>query len=241
MITDHASTEPLSILYRFDFTDGSSKKFEIRLDPGTLALMNEQPPDADPPPEWTKLDVCRCANCPLAGRAEYCPVAVNMAQAVEAFKDSVSYEAALVTVTTRRRTYQQATTLQRGISSIIGIYNVTSGCPILDKLRPMVRFHLPFATSEETAFRAVSTYLMTQYFAMQRGATPDWDLRELKAIYEAIEPVERGLSDRLRHASNRDANVNAVILLSVFGYELRMLIEDNLRRVEYWMGGREAP
>jgi len=161
-------------------------------------------------------------------------VAVSQAQVVEAFKDSVSYEAALVTVTTRARTYQQATTLQRGISSIVGIYNVTSGCPVLDRLRPMVRFHLPFASSEEAAFRAISTYLM-QYFAMRRGATPDWELRQLAEIYEAIEPVEKGLSQRLRHASNKDANVNALVLLAVFGWDTRMLVEDGLRRVEYWM------
>ena len=138
-------------------------------------------------------------------------------------------------MTTRNRTYQQATTLQRGISSIIGIYNVTSGCPNLDPLRPMVRFHLPLASSEETAYRAISMYLMSQYFVMRNGGSPDWELRNLVKTYEAIELVERGLSDRLRYASNNDANVNAVILLSIFGHELRMLLEDDLKKVEYWM------
>ena len=230
----HGNAHPLIFQYRFDFADGSTKRFEIRLNPVTLARLPD-PEEAETPPEWTKLDVCRCPNCPLTGQVEYCPVAVSQSEVVEAFKDSVSYEAALVTVTTRARTYQQATTLQRGISSIVGIYNVTSGCPVLDRLRPMVRFHLPFASSEETAFRAISTYLMTQYFSMRRGETPDWEMRHLAEIYEAIEPVEKGLSERLRHASNKDANVNALILLAVFGYDIRMLIEDDLRRVEYWM------
>jgi hypothetical protein len=238
MMTDHAKAHPLVFQYRFDFADGSTKRFEIRLDPVTLARLPE-PDEAETPPEWTKLDVCRCANCPLTGQVEYCPVAVSQSQVVEAFKDSVSYEAALVTVTTRARTYQQATTLQRGISSIVGIYNVTSGCPVLDRLRPMVRFHLPFASSEETAFRAISTYLMAQYFALRRGGTPDWELRQLAQIYEAIEPVEKGLSARLRHASNKDANVNALILLAVFGWDIRMLVEDDLRRVEYWMSNHD--
>jgi hypothetical protein len=235
MMHDDATAPPLTFHYRFDFADGSNKEFEIRLHPATLALLPAPAAEPEAPPEWTKLDVCRCTNCPLAGQVEYCPVAVSLSQVVESFKDSVSYEAALVTVTTRARLYQQATTLQRGLSSIIGIYNVTSGCPILDRLRPMVRFHLPLASSEETAYRAISTYLMTQYFAMRHGATPDWELRVLAQIYEAIEHVEKGLSDRLRHASNKDANVNAVILLSVFGYELRILLEEDLRQVEYWM------
>lgn len=236
LTADFDARVPVSFQYRFDFVDGSSKVFEIRLDPATLALVDS--PDGPPEelPEWTKLDVCRCANCPLTGKVERCPVAVSLSQVVESFKDSVSYEAARITVTTPQRSYQQSTTLQRGISSIIGIYNVTSGCPHLDPLRPMVRFHLPLASSEETAYRAISMYLMTQYFVMRRGGTPDWELKNLAKTYEAIELVERGLSDRMRHASTNDANVNAVILLSVFGHEVRMLLEEDLRKVEYWMG-----
>ena len=35
----------------------------------------------------------------------------------------------------------------------------------MESLKPMVRFHLPFATVEETVFRSVSTYLLSQYLA----------------------------------------------------------------------------
>jgi hypothetical protein len=222
---------PITFHYRFDFGDGVSKEFEIHLDADSLELIDRP---ADPPPDWARLDNHRCANCPLVGQVEYCPVAVNLAQVVESFKDSISYEVAVVTVTTPMRTYQKATSLQRGISSIIGIYNVTSNCPHLDRLRPMARFHLPFASVEETAYRATSMYLLAQYFAARRGDTPDWDLDNLRRIYEALVPVEVGLSRRLRFASRNDANVNAVIVLSVFGQELRLLLEDRLRSVEHW-------
>ena len=77
-------------------------------------------------------------------------------------------------------------------------------------------------------------YLTEQYFVMKKGGTPDWEMRDLAKTYEAIAHVEEGLSTRLRHASRNDANVNAVILLSVFGQELRLLLDDRLRRVEYW-------
>ena len=50
---------------------------------------------------------------------------------------------------------ERSFTLQLGarqaIISPLGIYMVTSGCPIMNKLRPMVRFHPPFATIAETA------------------------------------------------------------------------------------------
>lgn len=83
-------------------------------------------------------------------------------------------------------------------------------------------------------YRAVSIYLTAQYFVMRRGGKPDWELGDLAQTYEAISHVEQGLSARLRHASRDDANVNAVIILSAFGQQVRFLIEDGLREVEYW-------
>ena len=227
----------MTFRYRFEFGDGSSKEFEIRLDPETLALVDRP---AGPPPDWTRLDNHRCKNCPLEGKAEYCPVAVNLSQVVESFKDSASYDQALVTVTTKERTYQKKTSLQRGLSSIVGIYNVTSGCPVLDRLRPMVRFHLPFASSRETSYRAISMYLTSQLFVMRRGGAPDWALAELARIYEAIAHVEAGLSKRFRAASQSDASVNAIIVLSVYGAEVRMLI-DHLQDIEHWFPAPGQP
>lgn len=217
--------------YRFDFDNGASKEFEIRLDPDTLALVD---PPAGPHPEWTRLDNHRCANCPLAGKAEYCPVAVNLSHVIESFKDTESFEEAMVTVTTKDRSYQRYTAVQRGLSSIVGIYNVTSGCPVLDRLRPMVRFHLPFASAKETTYRALSMYLVRQLFEMRRGGTPDWELTGLAGIYDAVADVELGLSMRFRAASRSDASVNAVVVLSVFGAEVRMLIDRRLEEIEQW-------
>tara|TARA_B100000686_G_scaffold86198_1_gene93073 strand:- start:90 stop:251 length:162 start_codon:yes stop_codon:yes gene_type:complete len=47
---------------------------------------------------------------------------------------------------TDERCYVEHTTMTEAVSSLLGIYMVTSGCPVMDKLRPMVRFHLPLAT-----------------------------------------------------------------------------------------------
>ena len=131
------------------------------------------------------------------------------------------------------RTYEEDTRLQQGLSSIVGLYMVTSNCPIMDQLRPMVRFHLPFATSEETLYRAVSMYLTKQYFAMRRGETPDWELEKLAQIYSAISVVNAGMSRRLRQASTKDANVNALIILSAFGDTVGVSLKDGVGNIEY--------
>lgn len=221
--------DTLRYLYRFHFDDGVKQEFEITLDAVTLELRQT---DAVKP-EWTKLKYDQCENCPLGDEVVSCPVAVNLSTLIETFKDSISYVNTRVTVEAPDRVYVKETTLQKGLSSIIGIYMVTSNCPVMDQLRPMVRFHLPFATMEETIYRAVSMYLTKQYFVMRQGGTPDWTLHNLGQIYKAISEVNAGMSRRLTHASQKDANVNAVVILSSFGNTVDSSLENGLDDIEY--------
>jgi hypothetical protein len=221
--------EPVRFKYTFSFDNDDSKVFEIALDASTLELIH----DRDlPKPEWAKLSFFPCDHCPLAEHSEYCPVAVNLSHIVTEFKDSVSHERTHVIVETPERTYVKDTTLQKGLSSIIGIYMVTSNCPVMDMLRPMVRFHLPFATPTETMFRTVSTYLTGQFLRMRDGKRPDWELHQLLEIYKAISAVNKGMSRRLSNASIKDANVNAVIILHSFGDAVPYFIENGLAEIK---------
>ena len=65
------ATEKMSFQYETEFKDGRKKNFTVELDPETLAL-DSKPHTA--PPEWAKLDVHRCRNCPLdlVGVHPYC-------------------------------------------------------------------------------------------------------------------------------------------------------------------------
>ncbi|MCX6132930.1 MAG: hypothetical protein NTU47_03860 [Ignavibacteriales bacterium] len=219
----------ITYLYKFKFQDGTEKKFEVVLDEATLELQREEP---DPMPEWTKLKYEQCENCPLPGTVEYCPVAVSLAGLVESFSDSVSYQAADVTVETAQRTFFKKTTLQKGLSAIIGIYMSTSNCPVCDKLRPMTRFHLPFANSIETFFRSVSSYLTAQFLLMRQGMPADWDLKGLQEIYKEVNTVNKGMTTRLHHATEKDANINAVVILHSFGDGITYFIESGLGDLE---------
>ncbi len=229
-MSENAPAGTISYLYKFRFPDGMEKEFEVRLNAETLEL--ETPRDA-PKPAWTKLKYHQCQNCPLADDVEYCPVAVNLSTLVESFKDSISFEITSVRVQTLERTYEKEAPLQRGLSSIIGIYMVTSNCPVMDNLRPMVRFHLPFASMDETIYRTVSMYLTAQFLLMRKGEKPDWELKNLVEIYNAVAPVNSGMSKRLRHASNEDANVNAVIILATQGSMVPNYIESSLAELEH--------
>jgi hypothetical protein len=225
----HDEEKLLHYLYKFKFQDGTEKTFDVVLNETTLELRREDP---DPKPEWTKLKYSQCQNCPLPDSVEYCPVAVSLAGLVDAFSDSVSYEAAEVTVETPQRTFFKKTTLQKGLSAIIGIYMSTSNCPITDRLRPMTRFHLPFANSIETFFRSVSSYLTAQFLLKQRGLEPDWDLAGLQEIYKEVNTVNKGMTARLHRATEKDANINAVVILHSFGDGITYFIESGLADLE---------
>lgn len=204
----------ISIEYRFTLKDGIVKQFQLDLRPDTLRLVQKERPFYPP---WTKLSFFKCPNCPLSeDQHPRCPIAANLVDLVEFFKDSISYELADVEITTAERTFKKRAPLQSAVSSLLGIYMVTSGCPVMDKLRPMVRTHLPFATGTETLYRAISMYLMAQYFLYKRGRTPDWDLNSLVKIYEEVRVVNRGFYRRIAATHIEDASLNALVHLDYF-------------------------
>lgn len=216
--------------YKFRFPTGLEKNFEVVLKADTLELLTSK---AALKPEWTKLKYHQCANCPLDEQVTHCPVAVNLSTLVETFKDAISFQDLHVRVMTERRDFEAKTTLQEGLSSIIGIYMVTSNCPIMDRLRPNVRFHLPFASEEETIYRAISMYLTAQYFRLRNGEEPDWELKKLAEVYRGVSEVNRGMTERLADASTKDANVNAVIHLSASSQTLDNFLEHCVQEIEY--------
>jgi len=228
---DDESHKNLIFKYQYKFNDGSQKEFIVELDKKSLNLV-ESPQEAYP--EWTELENCKCPNCPLKeDEHKYCPVAKSITGVIDFFKDSISYEEVDVTVKTSARSYNKHTSLQQGVSSLLGLYMVTSGCPVLGKLKPMVRHHLPFATLEETSYRALSMFLLAQYFINKRGGKPDWTLDRLVHIYDDIQTVNRSFWKRLSHIKLQDASTNALVILDSFaGYVVFKIDKDKLSDID---------
>lgn len=222
---------PLRISYRFRFADGAERVFDVRLDRETLALLPSPRRDW---PEWTKLDYYQCANCPLSILEHpRCPIAANIVDLIEAFRDSISYEEVHVRVETEPRIYEKETSLQRGLAALMGIFMVTSGCPIMNRLRPMVDSHLPFATPDESMYRFLTSYLLGQYFVAKNGGTPDWEYRGFLQLLEEVRQVDIGFSRRLQELRIRDASLNALIILNLFGEMAEMAVTgDEMARME---------
>ena len=223
--------ETIVIEYKFSLKSGDEKRFQVRLQKPTLQLISA--PNA-PLPDWTRLVHHQCPNCPLKPETDpHCPIAANLVDVIDSFKDTISVEEADITITHESRSYRKHTAVQYGVSSLMGIYMVTSGCPVMDKLRPMAHTHLPFATIAETMFRAVSMYLLAQYFRQQHGKTPDWRLEKLVQIYEEVGRVNRAFSKRLLSINPQDASLNALVGLDCFATITAFsIVDDSLEVME---------
>jgi hypothetical protein len=152
---------------------------------------------------------------------------------VQRFDGLLSHEKVDMEVVTEERTITQKTTAQRGISSLMGLVIAASGCPHTALLRPMARFHLPFASNEETVYRATSMYLLAQYFLKKEGAHSDLELDGLARIYENMQIINVAVAERLRAATTTDSSVNAIVVLDVYAKTVEMVIEGSLERIRY--------
>jgi hypothetical protein len=217
--------KPIYFKYHFEFESGKKLAFEITLDPETLDLVQEAP-KVDLP-AWTERSYHQCPNCTLEGPEHtYCPIAVQSIGLINAFKDHVSFEMVKVCVETEERTYSQQGPLQHAVSSLLGIYMTTSGCPVMERLKPMVRFHLPFATLEETTYRHISMYLTAQFLRAQKGLPADWKLEHLLSIYNEIHTLNTYFFKRIKSEAEKDTNLNAVVILNNFADYIPLNVTD---------------
>ncbi len=221
----------IHITYEFEFQDGKKFVYPLKLDKKTVSLI---PDRKGPFPPWTKLEHYPCDGCPLIKeRKFYCPIAVNISDLIEHFKEIKSTEMVRITVYTAERNYWKIGPVQKGLSSIFGVIMATSNCPVMDFLKPMARFHLPFSTGEETLLRSISMHLLTQYvFSKKRGQT-DLSLDLLDQAYSMVQKVNRGICNRISSVvqeskSQGDAASNAVVILDTFSHLLQAEIEENL-------------
>ncbi len=210
------------IRYRFDFSDGESKEFFVELDKPGLRMRTTPPVTL---PSWTRLSHHKCSNCPLSEELHpCCPIAVNLVRVVEAFADVISHEEVDVEVITESRKYSARVNITHAVGSLIGIFMATSGCPIMDRLKPMVLTHLPFPTTDESIYRSISMYFMAQYFRSKNSLAADWNLEKLPEFFEDINLVNQSFVKRLTTFVEKDASLNAVVLLNCFAMAAKRLI-----------------
>ncbi|HEY2677998.1 MAG TPA: hypothetical protein VGI65_13595 [Steroidobacteraceae bacterium] len=230
-------TQDLDIRYRFDLPDGSQKHLHLKFTASEFRLSNAAPAE---PPFWTELKFSQCANCPLsADEHKHCPAALHMAPVIESLKALVSFDTIGVTVLQAERQTYAETSAQQALSSVLGLIMATAGCPWTDRLRPMARFHLPFANEAETVYRSICSYLLARELM---GTKDEHGFASLKELYENLHIVNRDMSRRLGAATRTDPARNAMALLDSYTTLLPAALESSLQELrplfDAWRGAQ---
>ena len=222
------------IEYQFSFLEAKDRKdmvFTINIDKETLQI---QTPEKSHETQWSKLSFYKCSNCPLnTEKHENCPIAYNLSALFDEFQNVYSTEKVKITVKTEERVYSKESTVQQGLRSIFGIFMAASGCPNMNVLKSMVRFHLPFASVEETIYRHVSNYLLSQYYAFLEGKKVDFSFEELKKQNKLVDEVNCGMCKRFENVGEGDVARNALTILNVGGLMLNMELESGVDSLKY--------
>ena len=222
--------DTFTIHYCFTLKNNEKKKFSLEIDSQRIELINNIP---DKLPSWALLDFHKCPHCPLPTNTHsHCPLCANIVTIVEQFEGVKSFDELQLEVVTADKVIFQETTAQRAIGTLMGLVSATSGCPHTVFFRPMARFHRPLAR-EETVYRAVSMYLVAQYFLQQNGEQIDMSLNGLKDIYHNLNIVNQSLVKRFRSFSKTDISANAIILLDVYASTIPSIIEKSLEDIRY--------
>lgn len=165
-------------------------------------------------PSWTALGVSRCPGCPLKDDDDApCPAAVAVADVVGAVSDIASIDEVDVVVTMAERSIKKRTTGAVAARSVMGLLMATSGCPVLEVMRPLARHHLPFASEEEWLFRLVGLHLLKSWFAAEDGVVGDVSLQALPAYLRQLKELNTAFAARMRTACEKDAAPNAMVQL----------------------------
>jgi len=221
-----AEKEVLNFSYTFKLKSGLQKTFVVSVDNSSLNIIYSK---NEMLPEWTKLENFKCRHCKLDPAVnEYCPLAVNLIDIIQTFQDFNSFDEAEIIVETLNRNYSKTTSVQSGVSSMLGIRMVTSGCPVMGKLKPLIPTHLPFASLEETESRVLSTYLMAQYVKWKKGGEPDWEMNNLIQIYDDIRILNHNVSKKIADLEKKDVSINSLIVLNNFADYVTFTLDEKM-------------
>ncbi|EQC44174.1 hypothetical protein [Bacteriovorax sp. Seq25_V] len=208
--------------YKFTFESGTQFEYQVNLDEQLHSHTNIE--EISNFIEVCDLKYCQCPNCPLTKEeSALCPSAVAISRLIPEFEKMNSYERCSVHVLTENREYTKECDIQHGLQSLFGLVLATSGCPRMEFLRSMAKFHLPFSNSEETIVRALSFYLLSKF--AKDPTLRDFTIEDLKNNYEELSIVNAALCERISSLEKLDASKNALIVLDTFSQMFKVEFE----------------
>jgi hypothetical protein len=158
-----------------------------------------------------------------------CPAAADLAPVVKRFSALASIDGAEVRVITDVREVRKRTDVQTALSGLMGLILATSGCPILRRLRPLAETHLPFLTETEMIYRMAAMQLFGCFL---RGEPASFD--GLHHFFDDLDTLDKAFAERLRTAAEKDASLNALMVLHARAMIASLSIDQELDRIRGW-------
>jgi len=205
----------------------SNLDFTVNLvfDKEDFSLQRPEPGGKD----WTRLAFYKCSHCPLDEKDyQFCPLAGAIDSVISPLHSLLSYDEVHARVEYQNRTVSADITVQRALSSLLGLIIPASGCPHTRYLRPMSRYHLPFADTEETIYRATTMFLMAQYFIHRKSGCIPTDFSRLGIIYNNLHIVNTQICNRLRVFCENDSPLNAITILDMLTMSMQSALKHDL-------------
>ncbi|MDH0291076.1 hypothetical protein N7414_18285 [Pseudomonas sp. GD04087] len=216
----------MAIEYRITLDDEHEFSYRIELE------RQYDPYAAAQTPRWTRLENNRCSNCPLnPAQYSHCPAAVDLHRVIEDFRGLPAFKKVSVQVRTPEREYIKHAGLEEGLRALLGVIMATSACPLLGRLKPMAQQHLPFASNQEFILRAVSLYLMRQYFNFREGRHADWELKGLVKQFQQLQLVNQAFWQRIHETCEGDSNLKAFLSFFSMASSMSYSLEAQLQKV----------
>jgi len=98
----------------------------------------------------------------------------------------------------------------------------------MGKLKPLIPFHLSFASLEKTEVRVLSAYLLAQYVKWKKGGEPDWKMTNLINIYEDIRILNHNVSKKIADLEKKDVSINSLIVLNNFADYVTFTLDEKM-------------
>ena len=202
---------------------------DLVFDTKNFSLLNFNEGEKD----WTRLAFYKCSHCPLDQEDfPFCPLASAIDDVISKIHNFLSYDEVHAQVEYKNRTVSSSVTMQRALSSLLGLIIPASGCPHTKYFRPMCRHHLPFADTEETIYRATTMFLLAQYFIHKKSGCIPTDFSRLETIYNNIHIVNAQTCKRLREFCANDSPLNAITILDMLTVSIQSALKHDLDKFE---------
>ncbi len=208
--------------------DGIVDVFRIDSTSKWIASLEDKPL-----PGWTRLENDMCEDCIYAKTGQkYCKAAIGLHAAVKSFSNIKSIaRITLTTITTNGNVLSRCATAQEGLSVLFFSCLVFSGCYKFAQFKWSWNYYTTQQTHEDMFFTLMSSYITKEFLL---GSATNVEIKsanillEFKSIYYSLIRI----IERVRKASEKDANMNALVRLASMTNILQTSFDDlmsNLR------------